>query len=75
MEVKPDNGLNIGQNAFYQPANAGYGSNWQASEGTHPVKMGDIPLYSDVVSIFTSSLICNLLGYKRSRTQKLNENL
>ena len=53
MEVKPDSGLNIGQNAFYQPNNAGYGSNWQASQGTHPVQMGDIPLYSDVVSILT----------------------
>ena len=50
MEVKPDDGLNIGTNAFYQPSNAGYGTKWQASEGQHPVQMGDIPLYSDVVS-------------------------
>ena len=51
MEVNNDKGLNIGSNPFYQPSNAGYGSAWQASEGQHPVKMGDIPLYSDVVSI------------------------
>ena len=51
MEVKPDEGINIGKNPFYQPTNSSYGSAWQASAGEHPVKMSDIPLYSDVVSI------------------------
>tara|TARA_B110000285_G_scaffold191152_1_gene218770 strand:- start:509 stop:730 length:222 start_codon:yes stop_codon:yes gene_type:complete len=52
MEVKRDEGMNVGTNPFYQPNNASYGTNWQASNGTNPVQMGDIPLYSDIVSIF-----------------------
>ena len=50
MEVKPDEGINVGSNPFYQPNNQSYGQNWQASAGEHPLKMEDIPLYSDVVS-------------------------
>ena len=50
MEVKPDEGINIGSNPFYQPSNSSYGQPWKASDGENPIKMGDIPLYSDVVS-------------------------
>ena len=52
MEVKRDEGMNVGTNPFYQTNNASYGTNWQASNGANPVQMGDIPLYSDIVSIF-----------------------
>ena len=57
MEVKRDEGMNVGTNPFYQPNNASYGTNWQASKGTNPVNMGDIPLYSDIVSIFSTNSI------------------
>ena len=50
MDVNPDKGINIGSNPFYRPSNSAYGSEWQASKGENPVKMGDIPLYPDVVS-------------------------
>ena len=50
MEVNPDKGMNIGANPFYRPSNSAYGSEWQASKGDNPVKMGDIPQYPDVVS-------------------------
>ena len=50
MEVNPDQGINVGKNPFYQPSNSSYGTQWQASQGANPVKMGDVPLYSDVVS-------------------------
>ena len=50
MEVNPNKGINVGKNPFYQPSNSAYGTQWQASEGANPVKMGDVPLYSDVVS-------------------------
>ena len=56
MEVKKDEGLNVGTNPFYQPSNSTYGTQWQASAGQHPVQMGDIPLYSDVVSILLNLL-------------------
>ena len=54
MEVKRDEGINIGNNPFYQPSNSTYGSTWQATQdqAANPVKMPEIPLYSDVVSIF-----------------------
>jgi hypothetical protein len=52
MEVKRDEGINIGTNPFYQPNNASYGTSWKASNGANPVQMGDIPLYSDIVSIY-----------------------
>ena len=54
MEVKRDEGINIGTNPFYQPSNSTYGSTWQATQNNaaNPVKMAEIPLYSDVVSIF-----------------------
>ena len=54
MEVKRDEGINIGSNPFYQPSNSTYGSTWQATQNqeANPVKMPEIPLYSDVVSIF-----------------------
>ena len=55
MEVKRDEGMNVGTNPFYQPNNASYGTNWQASNGTNPVNMGDIPLYSDIVSILSTN--------------------
>ena len=51
MEVQRDEGINIGADPFYQPSNQSYGQPWKASEGSDPLKMGDIPLYSDVVSI------------------------
>ena len=51
MEVKKDEGMNVGTNPFYKPNNASYGTSWQASNGSNPVQMGDIPLYSDIVSI------------------------
>ncbi len=50
MEVNPDKGINVGSNPFYRPSNSAYGSQWQASKGDNPVKMGDIPQYPDVVS-------------------------
>ena len=56
MDVNPDKGLNVGTNPFYRPSNSAYGSEWQASKGENPVKMGDIPLYPDVVSIINKSL-------------------
>ena len=56
MDVNPDKGLNVGTNPFYRPSNSAYGSEWQASKGENPVKMGDIPLYPDVVSIIDKSL-------------------
>ena len=54
MEVKRDEGINIGNNPFYQPSNSTYGSTWQATgnQQANPVNMAEIPLYSDVVSIF-----------------------
>ncbi len=51
MEVKPDEGRNLGTNPFFKPTNSAYGTAWQASSGANPVKMENIPLYSDVVSI------------------------
>ena len=53
MEVRPDQGINVGENPFYQPNNQSYGTTWQASQGEHPLKMEDVPLYSDVVSIYS----------------------
>ena len=51
MDVNPDKGMNVGSNPFYRPSNSSYGSQWQVSKGENTVKMGDIPLYPDVVSI------------------------
>ena len=39
MEVKRDEGINIGSNPFYQTNNSNYGSQWQASAGADPVKI------------------------------------
>ena len=50
MEVKPDEGRNLGSNPFFKPTNSAYGTAWQASSGADPIKMDNIPLYSDVVS-------------------------
>ena len=56
MDVNPDKGMNVGSNPFYRPSNSAYGSQWQASKGENPVKMGDIPLYPDVVSIVRNQI-------------------
>ena len=50
MEVKPDTGINIGNNPFYRPSNSTYGSTWMSSAGQNPISMQDVPLYPDVVS-------------------------
>ena len=52
MEVKRDEGINIGTNPFYQPSNCSYGKTWEASQGVNPIQMGDVPLYNEVVSCF-----------------------
>ena len=39
MEVKRDEGINIGSNPFYQPSNSTYGTNWQSSAGQDPAKL------------------------------------
>ena len=62
MEVNPDKGINIGSNPFYRPSNSTYGSQWQASKGADPVKMGEIPQYPDVVS--------NSICFKIMKTNK-----
>ena len=48
MEVKKDEGMNVGTNPFYKPNNGSYGTSWQSSSGANPIQMGDIPLYSDI---------------------------
>ena len=52
MEVKKDEGINIGTNPFYQPSNTSYGQPYVSSEGQNPLRMGDIPLYNETVSEF-----------------------
>ena len=56
MEVGKDEGIKIGSNPFYQTGNSNYGTSWQAAGGENPVKMGAIPVYSDILS---TTLICN----------------
>ena len=85
MEVKKDEGINIGENPFFQPSNSIYGTNWKASEGQNPVKMSDIPLYPDVVSVFilghsngivaNSFQILTVIGLKRLGTEELDSDV
>ena len=35
-------------NPFYKTVNNGYGENWQASQGTNPIKLDDTPEYREV---------------------------
>ena len=73
MEVKKDDGLNIGSNPFYQPNNANYGKSWQASSGANPVQMGDIPLYSDIGNR-DLALKNSMRTYKHEALKQMREN-
>ena len=76
MEVKRDEGINIGNNPFYQPTNSSYGQPYISSGGENPVKMGDIPLYNETVSLIYFILISvTFIGIKRPCFKKLTENL
>ena len=73
MEVKKDEGISIGKSPFYQPNNATYGTNWQGSQGQHPVGMGDVPLYPDVGSR-DLALKNSMRTYKHEALKEMREN-
>eukprot|EP00356_Strombidium_inclinatum_P011959 CAMPEP_0170494992 /NCGR_PEP_ID=MMETSP0208-20121228/14955_1 /TAXON_ID=197538 /ORGANISM="Strombidium inclinatum, Strain S3" /LENGTH=93 /DNA_ID=CAMNT_0010771121 /DNA_START=1 /DNA_END=282 /DNA_ORIENTATION=+ len=73
MEVKKDEGINIGTNPFYQPTNSSYGKSWEASGGENPVKMGDLPLYSEVGSR-DLALKNSMRTYKHEALKEMREN-
>lgn len=59
-------------NPFFKTVNSGYGENWQASQGQHPMLLNETPDYKDLVPTFQ---LITYLGRKRPSFKEFNEDV